>query len=334
MLQPRDFLNAWQLFFAFALLFLGAIITGFTGQLDMVAPAVVAQPEGAPSMMPFLFITIACGAISGFHSLVSSGTTSKQIDNEQHALPIGFGSMLIEAFLAVIVIIACCAGIGMGYLSDSNELLVGVSAWQSHYASWGASSGLASKLQAVVVGSANMMSGIGISQSMGIVIMGVFIASFAGTTLDTSTRLQRYVISELCATWRFKVSGLQATFIAVLTGAILAFSSGFSGKGALQLWPLFGGLNQLLATIGLGLLTVYLFKTKPRFVFVSVCPFLFMVVMTLWAAMENQWAFLIQGLWLLAIVNLFVIVAVFFMVLFVFLECFRSQVKIFNRKII
>ena len=154
--------------------------------------------------------------------------------------------------------------------------------------------------------------------------------SHAGSSDHILERLHAFVVCRCVC----QCVQCQSTAFAVVSAGALAFSSGMSGKGALQLWPLFGGLNQLLATIGLGLLTVYLFKTKPRFVFVSVCPFLFMVVMTLWAAMENQWAFLIQGLWLLAIVNLFVIVAVFFMVLFVFLECFRSQVKIFNRKII
>ncbi|MEK9728191.1 MAG: carbon starvation protein A [Candidatus Margulisiibacteriota bacterium] len=224
LLQPRDFLNAWQLFIVFGILILGAVMVGGTGKLSFVAPAVVHEPMGAPSMMPFLFITIACGAISGFHSLVSSGTTSKQVSNEQHALPIGFGSMLIEAFLAVVVIVACCAGIGLGYPVSGGDVLVGQDAWQSHYSSWGASSGLASKLQAVVVGAANMMTGLGISQSLGIVIMGVFIASFAGTTLDTSTRLQRYIIAEIFGVFKINISAINGTLIAVVTGGLFSFS--------------------------------------------------------------------------------------------------------------
>jgi len=153
-----------------------------SGQLMVTAPMVVYDPPGAPPLMPFLFITIACGAISGFHSLVASVTTAKQVRTETDALPIGFGSMLIEGGLAVLVIVACVAGVGMGYPSDTG-MVTGAAAWHIHYASWEASSGLASKLQAVVIGSANMMS------TLGAVIMGVFIASFAGTTLDTSTRL-------------------------------------------------------------------------------------------------------------------------------------------------
>ena len=103
------------------LLLLGAIITGFAVPFKIVAPAIVTNPTGAPSMMPFLFITIACGAISGFHSLVASGTSSKQISNEGDSLVVGYGSMLIEGALAVMVIIACCAGIGLGYPLDNGS---------------------------------------------------------------------------------------------------------------------------------------------------------------------------------------------------------------------
>ena len=217
--------------------------------------------------------------------------------------------MLVEGALAVMVIVACCAGIGMGYPTDGGSVLMGQAAWQSHYASWGASAGLASKLHAVVVGAANMMTSLGVPQSLGIVIMGVFIASFAGTTLDTSTRLQRYMITELGNSLNIRFSTISATLLAVVTGALLAFSSGASGKGALQLWPLFGALNQLLASIGLGLITLYVLKTRPRFVMVSAIPFLFMLVMTLWATIHNQWQFFQQQQWLLLSINSLVLFA-------------------------
>ena len=308
LLQPRDYLNAWQLVIALGLLMMGAVASGIMGKLTMVAPAVVATPMGAPAMIPFLFITIACGAISGFHSLVASGTTSKQLSVESDAVAVGFGSMLIEGALAVMVIVACCAGIGMGYPTDSGQLLMGEAAWQSHYASWGASAGLASKLHAVVVGAANMMTSLGVPQSLGIVIMGVFIASFAGTTLDTSTRLQRYMMTELGASLNGRLSKLSATLMAVMTGALLAFSSGASGKGALQLWPLFGALNQLLASIGLGLVSIYIFKSRPKFIMVSVIPWLFMMLMTFWASATNQIQFFLNQQWLLLGINSLVIV--------------------------
>jgi len=274
---------------------------------NIVAPAIVANPNGAPSMMPFLFITIACGAISGFHSLVASGTSSKQISDEDDSLIVGYGSMLIEGALAVMVIIACCAGIGLGYPLDNGVVLTGFDAWHAHYSSWGASSGLASKLQAVVIGSANLMTSLGISQSLGAVIMGVFIASFAGTTLDTSTRLQRYVITELASQTGLKVSVLMATLIAVLSGALLAFSSGMSGSGALKLWPLFGALNQLLAMVGLGLITLYINVHKPKFMLISAIPFIVMFFITFWAMLQNQWSFFIDNHYLLSCINIFIL---------------------------
>jgi carbon starvation protein len=154
-------------------------------------------------------------------------------------------------------------------------MVTGAAAWHIHYASWEASSGLASKLQAVVIGSANMMSTLGIPTSLGAVIMGVFIASFAGTTLDTSTRLQRYVMAELGAGLGRKISIRWGAFWAVLSAGILAFSAGLSGAGALQLWPLFGVLNQLLAAIGLGLLVLFIARLKPSYTWVAGGPILY-----------------------------------------------------------
>jgi len=228
LLQPRDYINAWQLYIALGLITLGAIFSGVSGDLLMVAPAVDLTPNGAPLLWPFLFITIACGAVSGFHCLVSSGTTSKQLSNESHARFIGYGSMLLEAALATMVLVAVGAGIGLAYTGADGSFLSGSAAWQAHYQSWTASSGLGSKLTAVVIGFANMLGYLAIPQSLGIVIVGVFIASFAGTTLDTSTRLQRYIISELFAEskWSILSNKWVATGLAVGTAGVLAFSSG------------------------------------------------------------------------------------------------------------
>ncbi len=293
LLQPRDFINSHQLLIAMVLLVLGVILSAFGGNLEIVAPAIQTAPAKAPPMWPFLFITIACGAISGFHALVSSGTSSKQVRSESDSLFVGYGSMLMEGTLATLVVIAVSAGIGMGYVTKSGETLVGVAAWTTHYSSWAAAAGLGSKIGAFVNGSANMIASTGLSHSIAISIIGVFVASFAGTTLDTATRIQRYIVSELFGNIKlnFLTGKYVATFIAVFTALILAFATGAGGKGALKLWPLFGAVNQTLAGLVLIIITVYL-KTKGGMKWlISGIPALLMVFMTVWALILNQFKF-------------------------------------------
>ncbi len=305
LLQPRDYINAWQLFIAMGLLILGVFGASFAGNLHLVAPAFQENPTGAPSIWPFLFITIACGAISGFHSLVSSGTSSKQVEKESDALFVGYGSMLLESALAVLVIIAVAAGIGIAYKTLDGNVLTGAAAWKTHYASWQASAGLGSKIDAVVTGSANMMHSIGIPIGLGIIIMGVFIASFAGTTLDTATRIQRYVVTELSSNIKlnFLTDKYAATAFAVITAAALAFATGADGTGALKLWPMFGAVNQLLAALGLLVLTIYLKKKGGLKFLVAALPCIFMLVMTIWGAVMNEKNFITSGNWLLILIN-------------------------------
>ncbi|WP_281491973.1 carbon starvation CstA family protein [Desulfosarcina cetonica] len=272
---------------------LGVLGAAFGGHLEMVAPAVQLTPEKAPSMWPFLFITIACGAISGFHALVSSGTSAKQVRSEHDALFVGYGSMLMEGALATLVIVAVAAGIGMGYTTKAGETLTGVAAWTTHYSSWAAAAGLGSKISAFVDGAANMINTLGIPKQFTLAIMAVFVASFAGTTLDTATRIQRYVLSELFISFKldFLTGKYTATAIAVGSAMILAFATGASGKGALKLWPLFGAVNQTLAALALIIITVYL-KTQGGVKWlVAGIPAIFMSVMTLWAAVLNQLQF-------------------------------------------
>lgn len=343
LLQPRDYINALQLLTALGLLVGGIVVAGLFGgsveaitgaggevvraatraPLEIVAPTVDWNPPGAPPLIPILFITVACGAISGFHCLVGSGTTSKQLSCETHARAVGYGSMLTEGFLATLVIIACAAGLGLGvtkeipwvsqgtsttqggakYLSttaytpipradgetdhlttmrvwrgDSGEKadehlvhsgarlfpsdwgdfggggtmggddvrnmafvmfgemrppddfvnldtpgdllggdgresfqdgsliaettrdrahLTGQLAFLKQYESWSAAGSLSSMVGAFVDGAANLVASLGIPKHAAIALMGVLVASFAGTTMDTACRLQRYVIQEL-----------------------------------------------------------------------------------------------------------------------------------------
>ncbi len=306
LLQPRDYINAWQLFIAMTLLALGVITASFNGDLSFAAPAVNHKlPAGTPSLWPFLFVIIACGAISGFHSLVSSGTSPKQISKENDAQFVGYGSMLMEGFLAVLVIICIIAGLGIKVDLADGGLLKGTAAWQNYYSEWIGAKGLSNKLAPVVIGASNIMGSIGIPEAVGLTIMGVFIASFAGTTLDTSVRIQRYVVSELASDLKIKAltNRWTATSFAVVTAAALAFGAGADGTGAMKLWPLFGTANQLLAALALFVVTAYLKKKGGLKFLISGLPCLIMLIITNWAMVENQISFIKQKNYLLITVG-------------------------------
>ncbi|MFV2068222.1 MAG: carbon starvation CstA family protein, partial [Pirellulales bacterium] len=260
-----------------------------------------------------LFITIACGAVSGFHCLVSSGTSSKQVANEVDAQYVGYGAMLLEGALAVIVILACCAGIGMGqferkelsasasasrfvrpytYVEAStagSQPLRGRAAWESRYdpsKGW-RSFKLGQMVGAFVDGGANFVAAIGIPLKLAVGVIAVLVACFAATTLDTATRLQRYVIQELAVSLRiapltnkYAATGL-AVFLAVSV-AMIPGPDGKLGKGGLYLWPLFGAINQLLAGLALMVTLFYLWRRNKRMWF-ALTPMLIMIVMPAWA---------------------------------------------------
>lgn len=332
LLQPRDYINALQLISALGLVVLGLFAAAFLGgppievdgatirlPLELSAPAInpTAREAGAPPMMPFLFITVACGAVSGFHCLVASGTSSKQLKHEPDAVSIGYGSMLLEGFLATLVILACTAG-----------LTLAGGAWTDVYSSWGGASGLGPMIGAFVTGSGNFVASLGIPSSIAIALMGVLVASFAGTTLDTSCRLQRYVIQELAAAlggrrdderpgfapMRLLTGKHAATLLAcslALAVASLPASGRFAdwefstaGTGGLILWPLFGATNQLLAGLALMVICFHLWRRgKP--LFFAAIPLGFMLLVPAWAMLDDAFigsrgaSFLGQGNWLL-----------------------------------
>jgi carbon starvation protein len=297
LLQPRDFINSLQLLSALALIVLGLIVAAIIGgapvddsaarpSLTIAAEAYRPDGHGAPWIFPFLFVTIACGAVSGFHCLVSSGTSSKQLKCETDAQFVGYGSMLTEGFLAVLVILACVAGLGLGIPELLNgektgAVLTGADAYQARYGTWAGSAGLGPKVGAFVDGAANFIKALGISSAFAVALMGVFVASFAATTLDTACRLQRYVTQELGRAIKVKPLANKhvATIFAITIAGVIAalpaaappngffetLSAGgpaaasewlntYSGKGGLLLWPLFGATNQLLG--GLAFLVI------------------------------------------------------------------------------
>jgi carbon starvation protein len=305
LLQPRDYINSHQLLVAMALLILGV----FVAHPPLSAPAINKDAflPGAdvPDLVPILFIVIACGAISGFHALASSGTTVKQLNNEMDTLPVGFGSMITESFLAVLVIVAAGAGLGMGLEADG-EVFTGLAAYKHHYASWSSANGLAAKLDAFIVGSANLFSSLGVPVKYGSAFVVVFIVSFANTTLDSAARIQRISLQEIFTGKDGRIrkpmnNRYLATGVIVIAAAAMTFFKP-GGQGAMVLWPLFGSLNQLMAALALGVVTVY-FAAKKIPVYFTLIPMLIILVLTLWAMVENLGGFIADGEVLLVVLS-------------------------------
>jgi len=327
LLQPRDFINTWQLLIAMFLLFLGVAVAHPAITAPAVNPAATAPGTDIPSLMPFLFITIACGAISGFHSLAASGTTVKQVDQEEDTLFVGYGGMLFESVLALLVLVAVAAGMGMG-MTENGRLLTGLAAYNEHYASWVTASGLGAKLSAFVVGASNLMESYGIPANVGQAIIAVFIVSFAGTTLDSATRIQRLSLQELLTRRNGTIvrpfnNRYVATLVVVALAALLAFSKP-AAKGALILWPLFGSLNQLLAALALAVVSVYLIAKKKNF-WLTAIPMLFVLVFTLWSMVANLIRFAGEKDILLATIPAIIILLTLWLLTAAVISLFRKR---------
>ncbi|NLW59227.1 MAG: carbon starvation protein A [Firmicutes bacterium] len=278
LLQPRDYINALELGVAMVLLVVGIIVR----PLPIVAPAVIPSPAGAPPMFPFLFITIACGAISGFHSLVSSGTSAKQLDKEPSALAVGYGAMLLEAALATLVILAVTTGVTRAE-------------WLKTYAHYAQ----VPTLPTFAEGGARIVNALGIPKAFALNILAVFMVSFASTTIDTATRLQRYVIAEFGDSINQK--WLTNKYVAAGIAVVSAYLMAFRGSANL-IWPLFGATNQMLAGLALLTITVYLVK-KNKPIRYTMIPMIFMIIMTTWGMVANFRSYLAAGNMLLTVIN-------------------------------
>lgn len=309
LLQPRDYLNSHQLLTGLVVLSAGLIVL----RPDVVAPALNPTPEGAPSLIPFLFVTIACGAISGFHGLVASGTTSKQLARMPDARPIGYGGMLAEGFLGLMAVLAATAG----FESAAD--------WWHHYESWGAANGLAAKLDAFVSGGATFVAALGIPRETARTFMAVMVIAFAATSLDTGARIQRLVLAELSDAYGIRPLSNRyvASALGVGSALLLAVTQG-GGQGGLALWPLFGTTNQLVAGVTLLIVAIWL-KRQGRAYAVALVPMLAVAAVTAWAMVGNLIGYYadFERLWLLSISGT-LILALDVWILFEGLRCLRD----------
>lgn len=261
LLQPRDYLNSFLLYAMMIAAFLGIIfyqptmeIAGFVG-FDL---------GGGQWLFPVLFVTVACGAISGFHSLVSSGTSSKQLDNERNAKLIGYGSMLIEGLLAI------CAIISVAYVAaDKLPVLLKQGG----------------PVNAFAQGTATFMTSLGLDFSLSKEFVALTISAFALTTLDTATRLGRFIFQEMIAPTENNKEvkpnsvreALSNRYVATLITIAAAW---YMASGSyLTIWPIFGTANQMLAALALLAITAWL-KKEGRDTYMITIPMYFMFAVT------------------------------------------------------
>ena len=292
LLQPRDFINGLQLFVGLALLY-GAVILVMP---EISAPAFNNRvDEAAPSIIPLLFVTIACGAVSGFHGIVASGTSSKQLNKETDARFVGYLGAVGEGSLALITIVAV-SGVTLAATTEQ---------WHAIYDKFG-TAGAGSFIQ----GGANLISaGWGFSEGLAQTLLAMMVVLFAGTTMDSGVRLQRYIIQEWATIYRLPVLNghVMATVLAVGACLLLAFGAGgASGAGGLVIWPLFGATNQLLAGLTLLVISVMLVKLG-RPARYTLAPMLFVLVMSFLAGLVTLRQFFLDGNYLLVALDVLVL---------------------------
>lgn len=297
LLQPRDFTNSFILYLGIAALVIGVVGGGLTG-VQIQAPAwnVAAGTAKMGPIWPFLFITIACGAISGFHNLVAAGTVSKQVTRESHARGIAYGGMLLESLLAVVVVLAVAGGLKFDlYQSIVFPTVAGAKA---------------NPMLAFSLGMGTLLNkAIGTPIAFGTVFGILMVEGFVVTTLDTAVRLNRYLFEELwTVAFRDKAPGFMKSYLfnAGLS-VVIMFYLGYTNTFAI-IWPIFGSANQLLAGLSLIAVSVWLaYRKKPTWF--TLLPAVFMLVttqMALWHLLLNT--YLPKQNWPLVITDVILIV--------------------------
>lgn len=292
LLQPRDYLNSFLLY--------GMMLLGIAGILFVhpeirMSTAVHLTDPKLGTIFPVLFVTIACGAISGFHSMVAAGTTSKQINRESDARRVGFGGMLIESMLAVI---AVCTVIVMERADYTAQLAK------------------AGPVSLYSQGLGSFISGLGIPEDWAVSFVALTVSAFAVTTLDTCTRLARFVLQELFQDTEGRApraivgNRYSATAIVALLGTALLATGQFQ-----ELWPIFGSANTLLAALALLAITVWLHRSG-RSIRITLVPMIFMFLVTLTSLASLTYHKVKGGDWALAAIGALLFVLSVVLVLF------------------
>ncbi len=273
LLQPRDYLNSFLLY----AMILGAVVGIIIDNPSIKLPAVTAFNVNGQWLFPMLFVTVACGAISGFHSLVGSGTSSKQVDNEGDTKLIGYGAMLIEGVLAVIALITA------SYISggELTELLKGGPA------------------NVFSNGVGSFMTRVGIPFTIGKSFAALAVSAFALTSLDTATRLARFIFQEFFDNPE-KEKQNPLTNMYVSTGITVVIGGWLAVGGFARIWPIFGSANQLLASLSLLAIAVWLKKTGKNYHMLTL-PMIFMLAVTLTALVQLIQANLAKGNYILVV---------------------------------
>ncbi|NLW03149.1 MAG: carbon starvation protein A [Clostridiaceae bacterium] len=249
LLQPRDYLCSFLLY----AMLIGGVVGLFVSNPTISMPAFTSfMPSSGNPLFPLLFVTVACGAISGFHSLVSSGTTAKQIDNEKDIKPVGYGAMLIEGMVAVLALLAI--------------------------ACYGKPFENATPVQTFANGVSSMIAGFGIPKDFGMVFVVLAFASFALTSLDTATRIARYMLQELGDSVPALKKIIGNKYVATVISILAAW--GLLQYGYTKIWPIFGSVNQLLGALALTAISVWLLKRKKKSIYTAI-PAVFMICVAL-----------------------------------------------------
>ena len=264
LLQPRDYLSSFLLYACLLFGTIGLVVSGYGGHVSIQYPALVTWNDPQLKFLfPALFVTIACGAVSGFHSIVASGTTAKQLRNEKSARPVAYGGMLIEGVLALLAL----AAVMIVAKKPAGMTPVAVFAG----------------------GLGRFLAPLGVSADVAITFGLLAVSTFLLTTLDTCTRLGRFIFEEL-----FQLRGFSArivgTLATLLVPAIVVFRQIPGPGGKLMpawqaIWPAFGATNQLMAALALLVVFAWMRREKKRAVFVLI-PMVFMCVTTLTALVQ------------------------------------------------